>query len=142
MESKIKNQWHFIHFDNKLKIKALIKWLSRRLLQRGTSCKKIIKISCLERRLRRSEGIWIEIGISIHVLPQVRFIRIPLNCRFKSSPINHLSRFIHKSSSSDFSNYSHSIFTINHNYSYDVFVYNNIIWTFSSSLDSYSLGAR
>lgn len=46
----------------------------------------------------------------------------------------HLSRFIHKSASLNFPNYSFSIFTsLNHNRPFPIFVYNNIIYAFSSS---------
>ncbi|CAJ2673983.1 unnamed protein product [Trifolium pratense] len=44
-----------------------------------------------------------------------------------------LSRFIHKSASLNFPNYSYSIFTSNHNRPLPIFVYNNVIWALSSS---------
>ncbi|CAK8570746.1 unnamed protein product [Lathyrus sativus] len=44
-----------------------------------------------------------------------------------------LSRFIHKSASLGFPNYSYSIFTFNHNRPFNVFVYNNMISALSST---------
>ncbi|CAI8605209.1 unnamed protein product [Vicia faba] len=50
-----------------------------------------------------------------------------------------LSRFIHKSASLGFPNYSYSIFTSNHNRPLNVFVYNNIISALSSTNPTRSL---